>query len=300
MICSGVCSACLPVPKAVGEYIVKEGWDTGPRFLSDATLIYFPAGSHTRYIEGERNFVLDQPCFVLTPPWVAHRYIFDPHHPVRHVFAHFQYAKCPEAALPRVIVEAIPFVPLKQASAVPGFLRHIVNLACLKPERWVQRCSALLAVVLGEIDDLWLVSRQKEHLTEPPVSIARALILLDKYAHEDISIAWIAREVGLTHEHFSRVFIKHLGMSPLQKLNEKRIEKACQLLVQTQETVKEIAFRVGFKREAYFCQVFKKTRGVTPLHYRQQFANPGVQHLALTENENFRYPLNCSFSFTEA
>lgn len=149
------------------------------------------------------------------------------------------YGVCEKSTLPQIITDAIPVIPLNEANLIPNFLRHIVNLACLRPQRWQQRCNELLSVTLGEIDDAWLISEQQEQHENLPSPILRALVLIDKHAHEDISIEQIAQEVGWTHEHFSRVFIKYLGISPQQKLNEKRIEKACQLLVQTQETVKE-------------------------------------------------------------
>lgn len=89
MIYHNMLSACFPSLVLVGEYIVKEGWDTGPRLFDDYTLIYYPLGSNTRYIQGESTIVLDKPCIVLTPPHIPHRYIFDSHQPVRHIFAYF-------------------------------------------------------------------------------------------------------------------------------------------------------------------------------------------------------------------
>jgi AraC family transcriptional regulator len=290
-------SVYLPSPLILGEHIVRAGWDTGPRQFEEFVLIWLPTSSQTQYLERDRVIFLNKPCLVLTRPRVPHRYIFDPEQPVRHIAVHFVYEADSQAELPQVLASVVSVLPLRKASSVPRFLRHMVYLAWEKPSRWQRRCSELLSVTLGEIDDLLLAEEERKSGQETiPSAIRQALILMDQHAHEKIRIEQIAYEVGWTHEHFSRIFVKHLGISPQEKLNDIRIEKACQWLVQTGLTVKEIAFNVGFADEAYFCRMFKKARGVTPSHYREQFSDPRVRHLGLTEDDGFDYPLNCMFS----
>jgi two-component system response regulator YesN len=62
---------------------------------------------------------------------------------------------------------------------------------------------------------------------------------------------------------------KHLRLSTAQYLSHFRINKAKILLSQTNESIKMIAFQVGFKDPNYFCRVFKKETGLAPREFRR-------------------------------
>jgi transcriptional regulator GlxA family with amidase domain len=52
-------------------------------------------------------------------------------------------------------------------------------------------------------------------------------------------------------------------------VNEIRISKACELLLETDKPVEMIAFETGFESQTYFNRVFLKKKAVRPLYYRQ-------------------------------
>jgi AraC-like DNA-binding protein len=60
-----------------------------------------------------------------------------------------------------------------------------------------------------------------------------------------------------------------MGLSPWDYLNRFRVFFAAGLLLKTDETIQEIAFRSGFQDHAYFCRVFKKIYGLSPGQYRK-------------------------------
>lgn len=77
---------------------------------------------------------------------------------------------------------------------------------------------------------------------------------------------------GLAHkspEHLSRAFRKHLGMTPTDFLNARRLDQAAQALVSSDEKLLSIAFRCGFETPGYFYRLFRKRFGVTPRQYRK-------------------------------
>src|SRR5690606_16839000 len=70
------------------------------------------------------------------------------------------------------------------------------------------------------------------------------------------------------------VKLKHLlNMSPNEYLTYVRFNKAKDLLVQTELTIAEIAYQVGFSDPNYFSRAFKQHLGVTPTLYRRQPRN---------------------------
>ena len=77
---------------------------------------------------------------------------------------------------------------------------------------------------------------------------------------------------GLTHMnkyYMAHSFAKYTGLSPIQYLNRRRLEAACQLLRDTDLSVSDIAGSTGFSSQSYFTQTFRKFYGITPIRYRQ-------------------------------
>ena len=58
------------------------------------------------------------------------------------------------------------------------------------------------------------------------------------------------------------------GRSFVDLLRDLRVEKACQLLAQTGDTLSDIALACGFCDQSYFTRVFRDARGMTPRQYR--------------------------------
>ncbi len=73
----------------------------------------------------------------------------------------------------------------------------------------------------------------------------------------------------MNKSNFCRFFKKCLGKSPIEFLNDYRIEKACELLAETDKTITEIAFSTGFEDINYFSRIFKAGKHITPTAYRK-------------------------------
>ncbi|GAA6618525.1 helix-turn-helix domain-containing protein [Scytonema sp. NUACC26] len=85
---------------------------------------------------------------------------------------------------------------------------------------------------------------------------------------QNISIGDMAKIVGYSPVHFSRIFKKTTGQTPLKYLIHHRINQAKYLLEKTELPIIEIAYRVGFNSHAYFSTQFRQITGTTPQNYR--------------------------------
>ncbi len=85
----------------------------------------------------------------------------------------------------------------------------------------------------------------------------------------DISQASIATAIGISPSYLSRQFKEDLGVGFADFLCTYRLDRAKNLLTQTNISNKEIAGLVGFRDDAYFSRVFKKDTGMTPKEYRK-------------------------------
>lgn len=87
------------------------------------------------------------------------------------------------------------------------------------------------------------------------------------YDDSDFNLARASDICHYSPYHFGRLFKQVFGTSFNQCLNNYRIEKSKDMLQQTQLSVEDIAWKVGFSSVSYFCTVFKRTTGMTPRQY---------------------------------
>lgn len=84
-----------------------------------------------------------------------------------------------------------------------------------------------------------------------------------------ITVEDVAVYVGISRSRLFRSFKLYTGKAPKEYLSEYRIEKACDLLRETELSISTIAYSVGFDNNLYFSKVFKKYRKVSPSIYRR-------------------------------
>lgn len=84
----------------------------------------------------------------------------------------------------------------------------------------------------------------------------------------DISVEKVAEKFNTSPNYFGTIFKKNVGVSFNEYVSMIRLKYACNLLKNTDLTVKEIAFSAGFNSVEYFMYVFKKKLFMTPNMYR--------------------------------
>jgi AraC-like DNA-binding protein/ligand-binding sensor protein len=103
-----------------------------------------------------------------------------------------------------------------------------------------------------------------------PVQITRARQFIEKNYKEDLSLADVAREAGMSAFYFCKVFKKATGTNFTQYVSRVRVEKAKNLLLNLNFRISEIAFEVGFQSLTHFNRVFRGIAGTSPTEFRQQ------------------------------
>lgn len=92
----------------------------------------------------------------------------------------------------------------------------------------------------------------------------RALLYIHKNFRRNLTVAEVAAEVYLVPDYFSTYFEKNMGMSCSRYINKLRMELACEYILSTDLTLKEIVYRCGFRSFSYFSHVFRKYYGCSP------------------------------------
>ncbi len=89
---------------------------------------------------------------------------------------------------------------------------------------------------------------------------------------KEITLGDVAHIANMPETSFSRFIKKHTGRTFIDTLNELRLGHASRLLIETTNSVAEIAYDCGFNNISYFNRVFKKLKNCTPKEYRDHFS----------------------------
>jgi AraC-like DNA-binding protein len=106
--------------------------------------------------------------------------------------------------------------------------------------------------------------------------IVQAKLFIDNHFSNDIDLNNIADEAYFSKFHFIRLFKKIYGKTPHQYLIQVRIENA-KLLLQTESSVTETCFAVGFDSVSSFTGLFKRLTKFSPALYQEQFKERQAQ-----------------------
>ncbi|MFC4617641.1 bifunctional transcriptional activator/DNA repair enzyme AdaA [Camelliibacillus cellulosilyticus] len=94
---------------------------------------------------------------------------------------------------------------------------------------------------------------------------------MDKHYHEPLSLSKLAEVCHGSPFHLQRTFKRIMGISPNQYIEQLRMKKAADYLINTDKPISTIGPAVGYNNVSYFVTLFKKNTKQTPRAYRKTF-----------------------------
>jgi transcriptional regulator GlxA family with amidase domain len=94
---------------------------------------------------------------------------------------------------------------------------------------------------------------------------------MDRAFAEPLDVAELARVAHVSRAHFSRQFRATFGETPHRYLQRRRVERAMELLRETDHSVTDVCLEVGFNSLGTFSRTFREILGESPSEYRQRF-----------------------------
>ncbi len=108
---------------------------------------------------------------------------------------------------------------------------------------------------------------------------------IQKNFDKQITLEDMAASAGVSTKYFCKFFREAIGFTPVNYLNNYRIEKACWLLRTTNDEITQIAMNCGFNNYSYFIRLFGKTKQTTPLKYRNQIELSSQENFLLSDSQ---------------
>lgn len=119
------------------------------------------------------------------------------------------------------------------------------------------------------------------HMSE----VKASLEYIQEHIFNTLTLEEIAKEVGYSPYHFTRIFKAHMGIPLFYYVSSLRLQKAKDLLLHTDLTIRDIALEVGHQSLGTFTTRFTQKVGISPAAFRQtaQEAEKPLQTLKLLE-----------------
>lgn len=121
---------------------------------------------------------------------------------------------------------------------------------------------------------LRLLSDLRHRRTEPRPRIIALRQLVDRITNEphfNWRVESMARDLHVSGATLTRLFHKEYGCSPLQMVVRQRLNRAMQLLTETQDSIARVAARCGYESTFSFSRLFHKHIGLPPSQYRDRY-----------------------------
>ncbi|RYZ36369.1 MAG: AraC family transcriptional regulator [Myxococcaceae bacterium] len=135
-------------------------------------------------------------------------------------------------------------------------------------ERHASRLSKLLQTPGGSP-----AARRRGGLSA--AALSRVQLFVEAHLARRIRVGELARRSGLSVFYFTRAFRQSTGMTPHAFVQQRRVERARELLKHPMHSLGDIALAVGFSSQSHFTTVFRRVTGLTPAVIRRSVAHPG-------------------------
>ncbi|NOU69822.1 ABC transporter substrate-binding protein [Paenibacillus sp. LMG 31461] len=104
-----------------------------------------------------------------------------------------------------------------------------------------------------------------------PDLVSQAIYYMEEHYQEALSLEELADTLECTSRQLLRLFKNQMNTSPIDYLIQLRVNKAKELLIYTDRTLKEISESVGYADSYYFSRIFKKQEGVSPKRFKETY-----------------------------
>ena len=248
-------------PKAANHYVER------PKGIGQNILIYCVEGNGWVEING-KEILIEPSQYITIPANEPHAYGTDKNDAWTIYWVHFN------GNLTAYIVNLI----IKHSKDYKPYLAYNENRIKLFEEIYAQLEKGYSDDTLRYVNMIFyhflssLLYEERFNGTETGKedTISTAIEVMKNKLNEVLSLNELACVSNLSTSHFSTVFKKETGYSPIDYFNHLKIQKACQYLLFTDMSIKEISFSLGIEDQYYFSRMFSKLMNVPPKEYRKR------------------------------
>ena len=229
-------------------------------------ILYVAGGAGEAILEGKK-FRLAPGDLVVVNPGTLHEERSDATAPLRLIFLairDFAVPGLPAGGLPQEKYRVLSCGEYRYKMDI--YLRELLQETSSQIEFYQEISQGLVSALLVLVMRLIRINPEDEAALSQECQKIKEY--LDQNFTSPITLDSLSETVYISKHYLSHLFKEQTGVSPIKYLTSKRMEKACELLSETELPVSEVSKAVGYENPLYFSQVFKRIYGISPVKYR--------------------------------
>lgn len=257
----GLSCSPSPVERQMGIWVMGSGhFNTNEHLLKSrnfdqSLLIYCLEGAGT-YTLGETVYEIGKGDIFYVPAHFTHGYASDPVVGWNIKWLHF----CGSHAENLVHIAGFSAVqPVRRIGVSRGVDNAFENLFRVLKDKKINYSIDAAHAFAGILVELIKISGPRDSKKD----------LTETISTDSVNLASAAKKAGYSKFHFSRLFKKTTGLSPWTYALGLKIDRAKEMLMNSDVSVKEVSLTVGIKDPNYFSRLFAKHAGMPPGVYRK-------------------------------
>ena len=125
--------------------------------------------------------------------------------------------------------------------------------------------------LIGILMEAGLMCQSPRTESQKITAIKTVLSYITDHYHEKLYVQDLASQVNMNEQYFCRFFKRSIGKTPIDFINDYRLNKVIRLLETGDAQITEIYLECGFNNMGNFQRLFKRKTGITPLQYRKLY-----------------------------
>ena len=251
-----------------GREKCEPGFQFGP-FIRECYVIHMVFGGCGELQLGGAHYRLSKGQAFLIRPREEVIYRADQADPWEYQWVGFHGCRAEEFVRQIGFEEGNPVIEFHNEDGLERIVQQMLDARQLTFTNEMIRMSALFAFFALLTQENVDVPHVRQPLYTDSVYVRDAVNLIMSSYKKKIRVAELADMIGISRGHLTNVFKKELKVSPQEFLMNYRMEKAAQLLRETEMPVNVVAAEVGYSDSLSFSKLFKQRYGMSPSRYRE-------------------------------
>jgi AraC-like DNA-binding protein len=260
------------------------GWGYGNHNHSSYELHFIPQGRGILEVNAQKYEIVPN-TFFLTGPGIFHKQVADRDDPMSEYCINFEFKQYRKKArkydfyLEHEVDEIAEVLKKTSFWFGPdeyGTIRLFDDVLRELKHHYLGRFAIvqhLVSQIIIKSTRYFIENIEKDYPLPKKITNDRRRLIVDKFFQKKLNDAActpeaLAEKIGVSIRQLNRIMQEYYSMTFKEKQTSFQIERAKELLRNSELLVKEVAHRSGYSNESYFCKIFKENVGLTPLEYR--------------------------------
>lgn len=238
--------------------------------INQYVFIYCVNGSGW-FRSGENEYNVSANQYFILPAGIPHAYAANPDDPWTIYWIHFKGVLAPHYAQKVAHpVDIKPEIHSRISNRIALFKEIFNTLKAGYSNENLHYASSLFHYYLGSLKYIQQYRNAGAKEADDSNVVDIAIHYMKENIEKHLTLQEISEHLGYSASHFSMLFRKKTGHSPLSYFNLLKIQQACFILDSTDMKINQVCYKIGIEDSYYFSRLFHKIMGISPKEYRKK------------------------------